>query len=105
MARIPPCSQDYIFRSLRYDKRSKENVLSSKPLFPGRAREILREKLEVIGVDSFGFNNLSFTSGGATATVDLNVSDGLIKVHGRWKSHSAKDGYVCDKVESRLFGI
>ena len=53
-ANIPPCSQDFrsVFRSRRYDKRSKENVLSSKPLSPQRAREILKEKLEAIVVDS-----------------------------------------------------
>ena len=32
----------------------------------------------------------------------LNVPDRHLKVHGRWKSDSAKDGYVCDKVDSRL---
>ena len=35
VARIPPSSQDYIFRSLKNDKRSKENEVSSKPLSPG----------------------------------------------------------------------
>ena len=40
VARILPSSQDYIFRSLKNDKRSKENEISSKPLSPGRAREI-----------------------------------------------------------------
>ena len=46
VARIPPSSQDYIFRSLRNDQRSKENELSSKPLSPGRAREIPKKKLD-----------------------------------------------------------
>ena len=43
-------------------------------------------------------------SGGATAAANLNGLDRLFKVHGRWKSNSAKDGCVCDKVDSRLFG-
>lgn len=46
VAGIPPFSQDYIFRSLRYDKETKGNVLSSKPLSTGRAGEILRRLLE-----------------------------------------------------------
>ena len=50
VARIPPSSQDCIFRSLRNDKRSKENELSSKPLSPGRARE-------AIGINRCGFGN------------------------------------------------
>ena len=32
----------------------------------------------------------------------MNVPDRLFKVHGRWKSESAKDGYVCDNVDSPL---
>ena len=59
VARIPPSSQDYSFRSLRNDKRSKENELSSKPLSPGRAREIPKEKLEAIGLNLSGFSNHS----------------------------------------------
>ena len=33
---------------------------------------------------------------------NLNFPDRLFKVHGRWRSDSAKDGYVCDKVDSRI---
>ena len=49
-----------------------------------------------------GFSNHSFRSGGATAAANLNVPDRLFKVHGTWKSDSANDGYVCDKVDLRL---
>ena len=76
-ARIPSFSQNFIFRSLRYDKDLKGNVLSSKPL--------------------------TARSEGATSAANLNVPDRLFKVHGRWKSDSAKDGYVHDKVDSRLY--
>ena len=48
-ARIPSFSQNFIFRSLWYDKNLKSNVLSSKPLTPSRAGEILKEKLKAIG--------------------------------------------------------
>ena len=30
------------------------------------------------------------------------MPDRLFKIHGIWKSESAKDGYVCDKDDSRL---
>ena len=112
VAGIPPFSQYFIFRSLMYDKKSKGNVLSSKLLIAGRAGEIFKEKLEAIGVDSSRFSNHSFRSGEATSAANLNVPDRLFKVHGRWKSESAKDGYtthlhniylhVRDKVDSRL---
>ena len=77
----------------------KGNVLSSKPLSASRAGEILKEKLETIGLDPSKFSTHSFRSGGAISAANLNVSDRLFKVHGRWKSDSAKDGYVRDKVD------
>ena len=45
VARIPLCSQDYIFRSLGYDNRSKGNVLSSKPFPSARTPEILKKRI------------------------------------------------------------
>ena len=48
------------------------------------------------------FSNHSFRSGVSTSAANLNVPDRLFKVDGRWKSDSAKDGYVRDKVDSRL---
>ena len=87
--RIPSFSQNFIFRSLWHDKILKGNVLSSKPLTPSRAGEILNEKLKVIGLDPSKFSNHSFRSGGATSAANLNVPDRLFKVHGRQKSDSA----------------
>ncbi|XP_073259587.1 uncharacterized protein [Porites lutea] len=90
-------------RSLRYDKDLKGNVLSSKPLSASRAGEILKRKLKAIRLDPSKFSSHSFRSGGATSAANLNVPDRLFKVHGRWRSDSAKDGYVHDKVDSRLY--
>ena len=102
-ARIPSFSQNFIFRSLRYDKNLKGNVLYSKPLTASRAGEILKEKLEAIGLDPSMFTNHSFRSGGATSAANLSVPDWLFEVHGRWKSDSAKDGNVHDNLDSRLY--
>jgi len=41
-------------------------------------------------------------AGDATAAANAKVPDRLFKRHGRWRSESAKDGYVKDSVESRL---
>ena len=102
---MPSFSQNFIFRSLRYDKNLKANVLSSKSLTASRAGETLKEKLKSIGLDPSKFSNHSFRSGGATSaeSANLNVPDRLFKVHGRWKSDSAKDGYIHDKLDSRLY--
>ena len=103
-ARISSFSPNFIFRSLQYDKNLKANVLSSKPLTASRAGEILKEKLKAIGLDPSKFSNHSFRSGGATSAANLNVPDRLFKVHGRWKSDSAKDGYVQSTINStRVF--
>ena len=77
--------------------------MSSKPLTANRAGEILKQKLEAIGLDPSKFSNHSFRSEGAISAADLNVPDRLFKVHGMWKSDSAKDGYVHDKLDSRLY--
>ena len=93
---IPSFSPNFIFRFLRYDKKSKGNVLSFKPLTASRAGEILKEKLEAIRLDSSRFSSHSFRSGGATSAANLNVPDRLFKFDGRWKSDSAEDGDIRD---------
>jgi hypothetical protein len=37
---------------------------------------------------------ISFRSGGATAAAQNDTPDRLFKIHCRWKSDKAKDGYV-----------
>ena len=48
------------------------------------------------------FGTHSFRAGGATLAANNGVEDRLFKRHGRWKSESAKDGYVKDLLEARL---
>ena len=67
-----------------------------------RLRELLLEKISSLGMDPKLFGMHSLPAGGATAAVNAGVPDRLFKRHGRWKSESAKDGYVKDSVESRL---
>ena len=44
----------------------------------------------------------SLRAGRATAAANAGVNDRMFKRHGRWRSESAKDGYVKDSVERRL---
>ena len=67
-----------------------------------RLRELLLEKISSLGMDPKLFGMHSLRAGGATAAANAGVPDRLFKRHGRWKSESAKDGYVKDSVESRL---
>jgi len=42
-------------------------------------------------------------SGATAAAYAEGVSERCLKRHGRWKSDSAKEGYVDDSVERKLF--
>ena len=48
----------------------------------------------------FGLHSLR--AGGATAAANAGIPDRLFKRHGRWRSETAKDGYVKDNVDSLL---
>ena len=69
-----------------------------------RCREIFKECLKEIGV-SHKLNGLhSLRSGGATSAViyNPNLSERVLKLHGRWKSDTAKDMYILEDVSKRL---
>ena len=59
-------------------------------------------KIAQMGWDPKLYGMHSLRAGGATAAANAGVPDRLFKRHGRWKSESAKDGYVKDSLESRL---
>ena len=67
-----------------------------------RLRELLLSKISQLGYDPTLFSMHSLRAGGATAAANAGVEDRLFKHHGRWKSETAKDGYVKDSVERRL---
>ena len=69
-----------------------------KALSYTRCREILLSALEDIGLDSSKYALHSLRSGGASAAASNNVPDRLLKVHGRWSSDRAKDGYIKDSL-------
>ena len=67
-----------------------------------RLRELLLSKISQLGYDPTLFSMHSLRAGGATAAANAGVEDRLFKHHSRWKSETAKDGYVKDSVERRL---
>ena len=96
-------SDFYLFQPLVCTNNIVKCISKNKPLSYTRARETLINRLkEVVNTDmNIGLHSLR--SGGATAAANANVSDRCFKLHGRWKSETAKDGYVDDSLESRLF--
>ena len=79
-----------------------KGLRSSGSLTYSRLRELLLGCLNTLGypADQFGIHSLR--AGGATAAAGSGVPDRLFKRHGRWKSDTAKDGYVEDSVQGRL---
>lgn len=75
---------------------------TNKPLSYTRTREIILSALEDIGLDKKKFGLHSLRSGGATAAAAAGVNDRIFKKHGRWKSETAKDGYVREKLSEKL---
>ena len=85
----------YIFRSVTFLKKSNSFILrrNNDKLSYTRSRELIKKSLSELGLDVKNFGLHSFRSGGVSAAAK-HVSDRLFKAHGRWRSESAKDGYV-----------
>jgi len=77
-----------------------ERLKLSGSLSYTRMRELFLQKLQQLGYDSKQFSLHSLRAGGATSAANAGVPDCLFKRHGRWKSESAKDGYIKDSENS-----
>lgn len=104
LAGIESSSDEYIFRQITYLKKAASFKLrhTNKPLSYTRTREIILSALEDIGLDKKKFGLHSLRSGGATAAAAAGVNDRIFKKHGRWKSETAKDGYVRETLSEKL---
>ena len=74
-----------------------EKLRKSGSLSYTRLHECFKGKLEPLD-----FLAECLKVGGAVAAPNGGVPDRLFKKHGRWKSDSAKDGYVKDSLQARL---
>ena len=71
-------------------------------LIYSRLLELLLDCLRVLGYPAEQFGIHSLKVGGDTAAAGSGDPDMLFKHHVRWRSETAKDGYVKDSVEGRL---
>lgn len=101
VAAITGDPEKYLFRGL-VNTKNGTRLRPSGSLSYTRVRELVLEKLSLMGLDKSKFGLHSLRSGGASAAANAGVPDRWFKRHGRWKSENAKDGYVKDKLESRL---
>ena len=88
-----------LFRSLTSDGKK---LRSNESLTYSCLRELPLDRLRVLEYPADQFGVHSLRQGGATAAAGSGVPDRLFKHHGRWKSDTAKDGYVEDSVEGQL---
>ena len=93
-------SQLFLFRPIAGLKGDK--LRNSGSLTYTRLRELLKGKLEELGYSSAEFGVHSLRAGGATAAAASGMPDRLFKKHGRWRSETAKDGYIVDPLAERL---
>ena len=105
LARIKqdPLEHDnYIFRPLLKSRTGHKLVLVNKPLSYSTIRDHFKASFKDIVPDISRFGTHSLRAGGASAAANAGVNDRLFERHGRWKTASAKNGYVDDSLESRL---
>ena len=102
VATIDFLSSDFLFKPVFHCTAGWGLIRQNKKLSYSRAREnIVRRLQEICGPERrLGLHSLR--AGGATAAANANVGDRCWKRHGRWKSDTAKDGYVVDSLEHRL---
>ena len=93
--------QRFLFRPIQASKKG-QTLRASGRISYSCLREAFRKKIADLGLPPEDFGLHSLRAGGATAAANANVPDRCFKRHGRWKSENAKDGYIKDKVESRL---
>lgn len=93
-------SKAHLFCPIANNKSNR--LRDSGCLTYSRMRELLKAKLEELGFPSVDFSFHSLRAGGATAAAKAGIPDRDFQRHGRWKSDSAKDGYVEDSLEKRL---
>lgn len=96
-------SSDYYLFRPAFRSGSKCCLISkNKRLSYTRARECMVGKLRSVAPHlNLGTHSLR-ASGATTAANADGVSDRCLKRHGRWKTDSAKDGYVDDSIAKKL---
>ena len=101
MASLEQSSSAYVFRGI-VSTKSGERLRKSGKISYTRVRELMLSKIASLGYDASKFGMHSFRAGGATAAANAGIKDRLFKRHGRWRSETAKDGYVKDSIDSRM---
>ena len=101
LSKISENSEEFIFRGLSRGKKFSLRT-KNKPISYSRIRQNLIKVLKAVNLDRRKYGLYSLRSGGASLAAFNGVSGRLFKRHGRWKSETAKVGYIKDSLESLL---
>ena len=101
IAGISSSSSAKLFRGIVRTKNG-ERLRRNGSLSYTRMREVFLVKLTSLGFNARQYGLHSLRSGGATAAANAGVPDRLFKRHGRWRSETAKDGYVKDSMSALM---
>lgn len=101
-ASIMDDSEEYLFRNVTKTKDKYMLRKANVPMTYSRFRELFIEHFSphVPNIRNYGLHSLR--AGGATSAANNGIPDRLFKRHGRWRSETAKDGYVKDKLTDLL---
>ena len=91
----------FLFRPICKTAKS-ESLRESGSISYSCLRESFRKKLRDLGYDPNIYGLHGLQAGDATAAANNGVPDQFFKRHGRWKSDTAKDGYVEDLMEHTM---
>ena len=94
---------NFIFRSIAVSKGNPDCLRQlNVPISYSTIRDQFLTSLTKIGLPCGDYGLHSLRSGGASGAANAGISDRLFKRHGRWRSETAKDGYVQDNEEALL---
>ncbi len=93
-------SSAFPFRPLVFHKHGSFHSLGKGALSYTRSREIFKEALTTLGVDAKKYGLHSLRS--VVQNSNNSIPERLLKLHGRWKTDTAKDMYVQESLHSRL---
>ena len=105
VANLSPSSEDFLFKPAYRSKNTPFLINKNKKLSYTRSKECIKAKLSLVAPD-LNLGTHSLRASGATNVVNApaaaGISERCLKRHGRWKSDTAKDGYIKDSLEKRL---
>lgn len=104
-AKIDFNSSQTLFRQVTFHKKTNTYSLRKYSLSYTSCREMFKGALKTLGYQTQEYGLHSLRSGGITEVVQRSnneISERLLKLHGRWKTDYAKDLYVQESIKDRL---